>query len=99
MNAFRKIRLFVLLGFVAVLAISLSAVPAEAGHHNHHFHKFHHFHYPKFFNHGYYPTFYQPIVKYVVKPISYPVTQYDCYGQPYVVWQTTYQTVPTTYYP
>ncbi len=32
----------------------------------------------------YYPT-YQ-----VAKPIHYPVTQYDCYGRPQVVWQTNY---------
>jgi hypothetical protein len=95
MNAFRKIRMFVLLGFVAVLALGLSTAPAEAGHH--HFHKFHHFGH-KHFHHGHYwPTYYQPIVKYIVKPVSYPVTYYDCYGQPYVVWQTSYQTVPSTY--
>jgi hypothetical protein len=102
MNAFRKVRLFVLLGFVAVLTLGLSAAPAEAGgHHGHqHFHNFHHVSYPKYINYGHYcPTSYQPIIKYVVKPISYPATYYDCYGQPYVVWQTTYQTVPTTFYP
>jgi hypothetical protein len=94
MNACRKARLFVLLGLVAVLALGLSVAPAEAG--GHHVHKFHHVSYPKYVNYGHYcPTAYQPIVKYVVKPISYPVTHYDCYGQPYVVWQTSYQTVPT----
>ena len=98
MNAFRKTRLFVLIGFVAVLALGFTAMPAEAGsHHNfHHFHNVHSF-YPSYGN--YCPTVYQPIVRYVVKPYSYPVTLIDCYGQPYVVWQTSYQTVPTTYFP
>jgi hypothetical protein len=99
MNAFRKVRLFVLLGFVAVLAFSLSAAPAEAGGHAH-FHKVHYLTYPKYFNCGHYcPTSYQPIINYVVKPISYPVTYYDCYGQPYVAWQTSYRTVPISLYP
>jgi hypothetical protein len=93
MNAFRKSRLFVLVGLLAVLAIGLSAAPAEAGNH-HNFHKSHHVGH-KHFHHGHYWGHYQPTLKYVVKPISYPVTYYDCYGQPYVVWQTSYQTVPT----
>ena len=101
MSAFRKIRLFVLFAFVAVLAVSLCASPAEDGGHQkvHNVHKVDGF-YPCHFNYGHYcPTTYQPIVKYVVKPYSYPVTLIDCYGQPYVVWQTSYQTVPTTYLP
>ena len=100
MNAFRKNRLFVLFASVAVLALGLSVAPADAGNHKHghhgHGHHGHNFHHVKHFNHGhFYPKFHQPLVKYVVKPISYPVTQYDCYGQPYVIWQTSYQTVPT----
>lgn len=98
MNAFRRSRLIVLLGLVAVLALSLSVATAEAGGHKH-FHKFHHFGHKQFHYGHYWPTHYQPIVKYTVKPISYPVTYYDCYGQPYVVWQTTYNTVPINYHP
>jgi hypothetical protein len=90
MNALRKTRLFVLFAFVAVLAVSLTAAPANAGGcHSYSFHSS----YPSYCNYGSYC--YQPVVKYVVKPITYPVTQYDCYGQPYVIWKTTYQTVPT----
>jgi hypothetical protein len=95
MNAFRNSRLLVLVAFVAVLALGLAVAPADAGNH-HNFHNVHNFHHVKHFHHGHFwPTHYQPVVKYVVKPYSYPVTLIDCYGQPYVVWQTSYQTVPT----
>ncbi|MEX2308234.1 MAG: hypothetical protein WD738_11605 [Pirellulales bacterium] len=101
MNAFRKFRLVILFGLVAALALGVSVATAEAGGH-HTFYKFHNVHssYPSHCNYGhYYPTLYQPMVNYVVKPYSYPVTLVDCYGQPYVVWQTSYQSVPTSYYP
>jgi hypothetical protein len=40
-------------------------------------------HYPKYVNY-HWPQYH------VAKPILVPVTQYDCYGQPYIVWQTSY---------
>jgi len=100
MNPSRKTRLVVLFALVALLGLSLSAVPAEAG--GQFKFQVHNVHstYPSYFNYSHYcPTGDQPIVKYVVKPYSYPVTLIDCYGQPYVVWQTSYRTVPTTYLP
>ena len=92
MNASRKIRLVGLLSLVAVLALGMSVASAEAGCH----YNFNpsHSSYSSYCNYGYCPTVYRPVVKYVVKPYSYPVTLIDCYGQPYVVWQTSYQTVP-----
>jgi hypothetical protein len=41
------------------------------------------------YNTCYYPTNYQ-----CIKPISFPVTVYDCYGRPSVVWQTSYSYQP-----
>jgi hypothetical protein len=99
--SFRKFRFVVLLGLVAALAFGASADTAEAGGH-HTLYNFHNVHsaYPNHFYHAHYcPTVYQPIVKYVAKPYSYPVTLVDCYGRPYTVWQTSYQTLPTTYLP
>jgi hypothetical protein len=86
MNAFRKAGLAVVITLVAVLALGVIQPSAEAGGHNHHGHHFHHghHHHVKF-----YPTYYWPTYNYV-KPVSYPVTYYDCYGRPYVVWQTSY---------
>jgi hypothetical protein len=100
MNAFRNIRALILFGLLAVPALSLGPAPAQAGG----LHKLHspkvHSVYPSYFHHAHYcPNVYQPIVKYVVRPYSYPVTLVDCYGRPYVVWQTAYRTVPATYYP
>jgi hypothetical protein len=80
------------------VAVVLCTAPAEAG--GHHIHKFHHFAHAKhFYRAHYWPARYQPIVKYSVTPVSYPVTYYDSFGQPYVVWQTIYRSVPTTFYP
>jgi hypothetical protein len=101
MNVVRHIRLVVLVVVVIALGVSLSAAPAEAGghHHFHHVHKVHNF-YPSHFYSGHYcSAAYQPIVKYVVRPYSYPVTLIDGYGQTYVVWQSGYQTLPATYLP
>jgi hypothetical protein len=103
MNAFRKSSLFVLFGFVALLALSLTATTAEAGgcHKGYGFHKSYGHHsvsypsYPSVYNHNacYGPSCYWPTYQ-VAKPISYPVTYYDCYGQPYIVWQTSYSYLP-----
>jgi hypothetical protein len=89
MNAFRKIGLVVLIALVAVFALSLLESSAVAGgHHGHGHHHHGHFH-VKYLDYGaYWPTYQY------VKPISYPVTYYDCYGRPYVVWQTSYNTNP-----
>jgi hypothetical protein len=91
MYAFRRISLVVLVALVAVFALGAFGSTAEAGHHGHGHHHHGHFHvkYPSHISYGtYWPT-YQ-----FVKPISYPVTYYDCYGRPYVVWQTSYSTNP-----
>jgi hypothetical protein len=98
MNAFRKVSLFVLVAFVAVFAVSALSSSAEAGG----CHSYGHgSSYSSYHNHGHhlhrYPvshaSYYWPTYDYV-KPISYPVTYYDCYGHPYVVWQTSYSYTP-----
>jgi hypothetical protein len=89
MNAFRKISLVVLLTVVAVIALGGLTSTAEAGHHGHHHHGHFHVKYPSYINYGAYWPSYE-----FVKPISYPVTYYDCYGRPYIVWQTSYGTNP-----
>jgi hypothetical protein len=90
MNVFRKISLVVLVALVVVVAFGVLGSSAEAGGHGHGHHHHHgHFHvkYPSYINYGaYWPTYQY------VKPVSYPVTYYDCYGRPYVVWQTSYNT-------
>jgi hypothetical protein len=97
MKAVRKISLFVLVAFVAVFALGAFTSSAEAGGchsygfssypsygHSHAVHKHYDYHYPV----SYWPTYDY------VKPISYPATYYDCYGRPYVVWQTSYSYTP-----
>jgi hypothetical protein len=100
MNAFRKTSLFVLVAFVAVLALSVFPSSAEAGGcHSSGYGGGIYSSYSNYGNYGnysscyggncYWPTTYQ-----YVKPVSYPVTFYDCYGRPYVVWQTSYSYQP-----
>lgn len=87
MNAFRGISLVILVAIVAVFAVGVLGSSAEAGQHGHGHHHHGHFHltYPSYVDYGtYWPTYQS------VKPISYPVTYYDCYGRPYIVWQTSY---------
>jgi hypothetical protein len=91
MNAFRKASLVFVVALVAVFALGAFQSSAEAGGHNHHGHNHHghHFHHGHHHHVKYYPSHYWPTYDYV-KPASYPVTYYDCYGRPYVVWQTSY---------
>jgi hypothetical protein len=96
MSASRKARFFVLFGLVAAMVIGLSVSSADAGCHSyggygHGGYNIHVAHYQ--------PVHYQPIVKYIQKPYVYPVLLYDCYGQPYYSWQTSYSTVPVSYLP
>ena len=89
MNAFRKISLVVLVAIVAAFAVGALNSTAQAGGHCHSYHNVGHYHvnYPSHVNYAtYWPTY-----EYV-KPISYPVTYYDCHGRPYVVWQSSYTT-------
>lgn len=110
MNAFRKTSLLVLVAFVAVLALGVFESSAEAGGcHSSGYGGGSYSSYCNYGNYGnysscyggscypascysgscYWPTTYQ-----CVKPVSYPVTFYDCYGRPYVVWQTSYSYQP-----
>lgn len=97
MNASRKSILLAATLLIAALAIGMTASSAEAGNHGYHnVHKIHSFGYPSYF--GNYSSYYGhscywPTYQ-VVKPISYPVTYYDFYGRPYVVWQTSYSYAP-----
>jgi hypothetical protein len=91
MNVFRKASVLVLVAFVAVLAIGMFQSSAEAG--GCHSYGYHHVKYPTVsyspYNNCYSGTCYWPTY-HVAKPISYPVTYYDCYGRPYIVWQTSH---------
>ena len=103
MHAFRKTSFVVVLGFVVLIAFGLAATTAEAGgcHHGYGFHSSYRIHnvgYPSYFNYSSYtscygPSCYLPTYQ-VAKPVSYPVTFYDCYGRPYIVWQTSYSYLP-----
>jgi hypothetical protein len=87
MNVCRRISLVLLVSLVAVFAFGAWSPSAEAGHHGHGHHHHGHFH-VKYPSHVHYDTYWP----HVVKPVSYPVTYYDCYGRPYIVWQTSYGT-------
>jgi hypothetical protein len=95
MNVLRKMSLFVLVAFVAVIALGVFSSSAEAGgwHGHSSFYPsikyLNYGSYDCYGGHGYWPTTYN-----YYKPISYPVTYYDCYGHPYVVWQTSYSYAP-----
>lgn len=91
MYAFRRISLVVLVALAAVFAFGVLGSSAEAGHHGHaHQHHGHvHVKYPSY---AHYDT-YWPTHEFV-QPFSYPVTHYDCYGRPYIVWQASYGTNP-----
>jgi hypothetical protein len=110
MNSLRTTRWFVVFGLLAVLAVGFAAPSAEAsGCHGYGFGysyytpKYHSYSptycaYPSYANYGCYDySCYLPAVQYCAKPYSYPVTSYDCFGRPSVVWQTGYNTVPVTY--
>jgi hypothetical protein len=103
MNALRKTRWFVLFGWFAALAIGFSASKAEAS--GCHGYGFSYASYsPKY---CYTPTYcaypsygasydyscYLPAVQSYATPYCYPVTSYDCFGHPYVVWQTGYNAI------
>jgi hypothetical protein len=106
MNAFRKVSLFVLVAFVAVFAVGVLSSSAEAGgcHSSGYGGSYSSYSSygtskPYCYGGSCYPstyTSYYPTYNYnCVKPVSYPVTYYDCYGHPYVVWQTSYSYSPT----
>jgi hypothetical protein len=90
MNAFRKTSFVVLLAFAAVLALGVFQSSAEAGGcHSHSYGSYPSYSYANYGSYSYWPTTYN-----YYKPVSYPVTHYDCYGQPYVIWQTSYSYHP-----
>jgi hypothetical protein len=106
MNALRKNRWFVLFGLFAALAIGFFASNAEAS--GCRGYGFSYASYaPKYCytpTYGAYPSYpsygayydyscYLPAVQHCATPYCYPVTSYDCYGRPYVVWQTGYNAV------
>jgi hypothetical protein len=92
MKRVRKISLFVLVAFVAVFALSAFTSSAEAGGCHKYYPTYSYGHVHKHIDY-HYPVSYWPTYDYI-KPISYPVTYYDCYGHPYVVWQTSYSYTP-----
>jgi hypothetical protein len=110
MNALRTTRWFVVFGLFVVLAVGFAAPSAVAS--GCHGYDFNYSSYsPKYCNYSptycAYPSYanyacydyssYLPAVQYCAKPYSYPVTSYDCFGRPYVVWQTGYNSTPVTY--
>jgi hypothetical protein len=103
MNAFRKIGLVAVVALVAVFALGFLSSSAEAGgcHSSNYGGSFSKYcgSYGNYNCYGgsCYPTTscyggscYWPTTYNCLKPTSYPVTYYDCYGRPYVVWQTSY---------
>jgi hypothetical protein len=107
MNALRNTRLFVLVGLFAVLLIGISAVNADASCYS--YKTFYSPGYSHFTSYSTYPSYcsygtfnygnYWPAVSYGAAPLSYPVTTYDSFGRPVVVWQTGYSTLPVSYAP
>jgi hypothetical protein len=97
MSVLRNTALLVLVACVAVLAVGVLPSSAQAGGcHGYGYSSY----YPSW-NHASYSNYdcyhghcYWPATYHTVKPISYPVTYYDCYGLPYVVWQTSYSYAP-----
>jgi hypothetical protein len=106
MNAFRKASVVVLVMLVAVIALGVFESSAQAGGGCYNYGGGYKCYTPSYTNYSscygnscYYPTScydyscYYPTYQ-VAKPINYPVTQYDCYGRPYVTWQTNYTQNP-----
>lgn len=97
MNAFRKIRFAVLLGSLSVLALGTIAAPAKAGHGYCGSYGYSG-PYCNYATTAFYGAYYRtapcwPTYNYCVRPVSIPVTVYDCYGLPHVVYQTSYSTL------
>jgi len=103
MNAFCKLRT-VLFGSVAVLALSFFAAPALAGGPhckphvcNNSYSSYLCCHtlrcYPKVgcYGNSYHTTCYPSCFTYV-KPAFYPVTVYDCFGCPHIVYRKSFTT-------
>src|SRR5262245_36038956 len=105
MKTVRKISLLVLVAFVAVFALGSFTSSAEAGGcHSYGYSSYspsfkycdYNSYKPYCYGDYCYPSYtscYYPTYN-CVKPINYPVTYYDCYGRPYVVWQTSYSYTP-----
>jgi hypothetical protein len=99
MNAFRKIRMLVLVLMVALVVVGLAAASAQASGNCHGSTKFfntscYYPSYPSYANYGAFNySCFTPAVAYcATQPYCFPVTMYDCYGRPYIVWQTSYGT-------
>lgn len=98
MNAFRKSRVLVLVGLLALVVFGIGAATAEAGGcHRGGGYSSSYCNYPSY-NYGSYCNY--PSYDYgcyYPQTCSYPVTTYDCYGRPITVWQTGYGSVPVNY--
>ncbi|MEX2316695.1 MAG: hypothetical protein WD669_06060 [Pirellulales bacterium] len=104
MNAFRKIRMLSLVLLVALMVVGLAATSAHAngGCYNGSSKYFNtSCYYPTYTNYGNYGFDYScftPATYCAPQPYCFPVTMYDCYGRPYVVWQNSYgQTLPVNF--
>ncbi len=84
MHSLRKVRFLALAGLVVLVLGSVAATSAEAG-----------------CGHGYathvVASHYAPVGHWVLRPYTYAVTHFDCYGHPYIVWKTGYKKVLLTY--
>jgi hypothetical protein len=105
MNAFRTTRMFALIGLLTLVVLGLGAATADAGCHGSYGFGSSYCNYsPSYCNYGssycYTPSYcnYDYSCFYPTT-CSYPVTVYDCFGRPYVVWKTGYNSVPATYLP
>jgi hypothetical protein len=96
MNAFRKIRLLSLIVLVALLAAGLATTSAHANG-SCHTPKYcapsyctTNYCYPSYCNYSFDYSCFQPASYCYPQQYCFPVTVYDCYGRPSVVWQTSY---------
>jgi hypothetical protein len=100
MNAFRTIRTLSLILLVALLAINLTATSATAGGNcyspkycgpSYYSSNYCYPTYTNYCNYGFDYSCFQPAVSYCApQQYCFPVTTYDCYGRPTIVWQTSY---------
>jgi hypothetical protein len=99
MNAVRKFRSLILVSSLALLTLGMHAAPAQAAYpfgnaycrDNAVFGNTLHF-YPTtpVYRKVYRTTYCFPTYNRCVTPVLYPVTLYDSFGRPYVVYQTSY---------
>src|SRR6478736_2850740 len=105
MNAFRKIRMLSLVALIALVAAGLASTAQANGgcapkycaphcYTNYCSYPSYcstNYCYPSYCNYGFDYSCFQPAVSYCApQQTCFPVTVYDCYGRPSIVWQTSY---------